>query len=284
MNVPKSAAGLRILANQQRKNLIELCRRRGSLHLGGDMSSVEVIEVLFCNVLNIDPSNPSWEDRDRFILSKGHGSGMLYLAMAERGYFSMDEVMETYKGFQTRFGMHPCREVLPVLDASTGSLGHGLSLGVGMALAGRQDGKKHRVFVFLGDGELNEGSNWEAIMSAKHYKLGNLVAIVDHNKFSLDGPLAEVMDISPLSDKWRAFGWNVVSIEDGNNIDHVLETFKMIPDAGSCVPTVFIANTVKGKGVSFMENNYLWHGRTMTDQQVADALAELEEQSRSFEK
>ncbi len=259
-----------------RKDLLKLCHHVGGLHIGGDLSCAEVLTTLYQYALQIDPKNPAWEDRDRFILSKGHCSAALYLCMARRGIVDKQEVFDTYKnGFETRFGNHPCKAALPCLDSSSGSLGHGLPIAVGMAAAARLDGKRHRVYCMMGDGELSEGSVWEAALAAAGFKLGNLVALVDRNRLGLDGFTEEIMPLDPVEDKWRAFNWNVVTV-DGHNVAQIVDAIDQLPPADSQVPTVIIADTVKGKGVSFMENNPLYHHTSINDEQLAQALAEVE--------
>ncbi|MGI6584849.1 MAG: transketolase [Lutisporaceae bacterium] len=260
---------------EYRKVILELCHKRGGLHIGGDYSCAEILVTLYNHTLNIDPKNPCWEDRDRFLLSKGHGGAGWYCVMAQRGYFDMTELMTTYKGHETRFGAHPCKNVYKDLDSSTGSLGHGMPIANGLALSARMDGKKYRVFCLVGDGELLEGSNWEAAAVAAALKLGNITVIVDRNRLSLDGFTEEIVPLDPLADKWRAFNWNVIEI-DGHNIEEVVDTLDNLPPVDSKVPTVVIANTVKGKGVSFMENVPIFHHSKVTDEQYEKALAELE--------
>ena len=259
-----------------RRDLLKLCHHVGGLHIGGDLSCAEVLTTLYQYALHLDPKNPAWEDRDRFVLSKGHCSAALYLCMAHRGIVDKQEVFDTYKnGFETRFGNHPCKAALPCLDSSSGSLGHGLPIAVGMAAAARLDGKSHRVYCMMGDGELSEGSVWEAALAAAGFKLGNLVALVDRNRLGLDGFTEEIMPLDPVEDKWRAFNWNVVTV-DGHNVAQIVDAIDQLPPADSQVPTVIIADTVKGKGVSFMENNPLYHHTSINNEQLAQALAEVE--------
>lgn len=259
-----------------RKDLLKLCNHVKGLHIGGDMSCAEVMVTLFQYVLHVDPKNPGWADRDRFVLSKGHCSAALYLVMAQRGYFDKQELFDTYKnGYETRFGNHPCKAALPCLDSSSGSLGHGLPIAAGMAAAAKLDGKTHRVYCVLGDGELSEGSIWEAALAAAGFKLGNLVAIVDRNKMGLDGFTEEILPLNPVEEKWKAFNWNV-RVVDGHDLNQIVDAFDALPPADSDVPTVIIADTVKGKGVSFMENNPIYHHIAINDEQLAQALAEVE--------
>jgi transketolase len=256
-----------------RERLLKLCNAKG-VHIGGALSSVEIIVALFHQIMHIDPKNPNWEERDRFILSKGHCSATMYLTMAQRGYFELDDVMETYKGHETRYGGHPCKESCPELDSSTGSLGHGLPIAEGIALSAKLNHKKYRAFCMIGDGESCEGSIWEAAMAAPHLKLGNLIVIVDRNMLSLDGQTEEIMPLEPFEDKWRAFNWNTLVV-DGNNLEEVLKVLENLPPADSDVPTVIISKTVKGKGVSFMENVPEYHHKAISEEQLVAALAEI---------
>ena len=271
----KEIEALKDSALLMRKQIIELCHNCGPIHLGGDLSCADFMTVLFQHVLNVHPEDPQWEGRDRIIMSKGHGSAALYLAMANRGYFDPQEPITTYGKAGTHFGGHPCRRECPMLDASSGSLGHGMPIGVGIALAAKMNKDTHRTFVILGDGELDEGSNWEAAMAAHQYKLGNLVAIVDRNRLSLDGFTEELMALDPLDKKWCAFGWNVKVI-DGNSIETLVETFDNLPAYNTDVPTVIIAETTKGKGVKRMENKPIFHSGSINDEQMAEAFAELD--------
>jgi len=257
-----------------RKKIVELTVVAGGGHLGGALSMVEVVVALYYHVLRFDPSRPKWPDRDRFILSKGHGALCLCPVLADVGFYP-EELMANFNGLDSPFGMHPDMNKIPGIEMSTGSLGHGLSVAVGAALAGRLDRADWRVFCLLGDGECNEGMVWEAAMSARHFKLGNLVAIVDRNGLSLDGPTEEIMGLEPLADKWRAFGWNTTEI-DGNDMEAVLRALHDLPPVGSDRPTCIIARTVKGKGVSFMENDPVWHYGGLDDEKAAAVLAELE--------
>jgi transketolase len=236
---------------------------------------VEILAVLYYHVLRYDPRNPGWPDRDRFILSKGHAAVGLYPLLADVGFFD-PELLDTYTRLGSPFGDHPDMRKIPGIDFSSGSLGHGLSVGVGMALAARVTGRDYRVYVLLGDGELDEGQVWEAAMSATHFSLGNLVAVVDRNRVSVDGETAEVMEIEPLPDKWTAFGWQVHEV-DGHDLEALLDCFAGLPDPGSNQPTVIIAHTVAGKGVSFMEDKFEWHLGYLAPEDQAQALAELEE-------
>jgi transketolase len=236
------------------------------------MSAVEILTVLFFDdVLRVDPGNPDWDGRDYLIYSKGHSSAALYAALAERGFFDVGE-LATYKQPGSRLAGHPSRDI-PGVELATGSLGHGLPVGTGMALAGKHDGADHRVFVVLGDGECQEGSVWEAAMSAAHFGLDNLVAVVDRNGFQEDGPTEEIMRLEPFADKWRSFGWHVVEV-DGHDVDELSEALHRVPPAPG-KPTCVIARTVKGHGLSFASNTHLWHYGKLTPEQYSQARAEL---------
>jgi transketolase len=257
-----------------RKETIRLIAIAKSGHYGSVFSAAEIFAVLYYHVLRYDPKRPDWPDRDRFILSKGHAAVGLYPLLADVGFFD-PALLDTYTRLGSPFGDHPDMRRIPGIDFSSGSLGHGLSVGVGMALAARVSGRSYRVYVLLGDGELDEGQVWEAAMSAAHYKLGNLVAIVDRNRVSVDGPTAEVMDVEPLPDKWAAFGWRVQEV-DGHDLGALLDCFAALPDSASTQPTVFIAHTVAGRPVSFMEDRFEWHLGFLAPDDQARALAELE--------
>jgi len=265
---------LKDLSCELRKDVLRICHKGGS-HIGGDLSMVEIMTVLYKYAMKYDPKNPDWEERDRFILSKGHGAGCFYATLAMAGYFTMDEVLENYKKFESPFGEHPSGDI-PGIEISTGSLGHGLPISVGMALAARLDGRKNRVFTLMGDGETQEGTVWEAAMAAANFKLGNLVAFVDRNRLSLDGPTEEIMKLEPYADKWKAFGWNVVEV-DGHSIEELVDAIDNLPPVDSDVPTVIIAHTVKGKGVPSMENDFNWHAGSIDDEFLKKACAEIDE-------
>jgi transketolase len=270
-------ADLEKKANHFRKVMVKMMAKAGSGHLGPALSSADLMTALFFHILRIDPRKPDDPRRDRFILSAGHKCGILYVCLAEKGYFSQ-EWLDSFLEYDKTLGGHPDMRKIPGVEASTGSLGHGLSIGVGMALAGKYDRLEYRVFVLLGDGELNEGSNWEAAMSAYHYKLDNLIAIVDRNRFQVDGPTEEIMTLDPIADKWRGFGWETAEI-DGHNMAEIVKTLSNVPiTAGK--PTAVVAHTTKGKGVSFMENQVSWHYRAPTPEEAAKALEELEARER----
>jgi len=255
-----------------RKHIIRMTGEAGSGHPGGSLSAADIITALFFKVLNHDPTYPKWEERDRFILSKGHAAPALYAALAEAGYFPVG-LLKTLRKLNSPLQGHPDRRKLPILEASTGSLGQGLSIGVGIALAGKLDRKNYTVFVLTGDGELDEGQVWECAMFASKYKIDNIVAIVDYNKFQLDGPVEEIMPLEPLARKWRAFGWRVKEI-DGHDMEEIVKVLEeMKKKRGK--PKVVIAHTIKGKGVSFMENNNYFHGKAPTKEEMERALEEL---------
>ncbi len=256
-----------------RCHIVEMVGKAGSGHPGGSLSCADILAVLyFGGVLRVNPQEPRWPDRDRLVLSKGHAAPALYAVLAEKGFFGLDQLL-TLREYGSILQGHPdCRKA-PGVDVSTGSLGQGLSQAVGIALAGRLDKKDYKVWAILGDGECQEGQIWEAAMSASHYKLGNLTAIVDHNHLQIDGPVQRVMSVEPIGAKFEAFGWRVVSV-DGHDVPGLLTTFSDIPFHGQ-KPTAIIAETVKGKGVSFMEGAAGWHGKAPKGEELEKALSEL---------
>jgi len=260
-------------AREIRKHIIKMLGKAGSGHPGGSLSAADIVTTLYFHELRLDPARPDWPDRDRFVLSKGHAAPVLYAALAERGFFPVEELM-TLRRLGSRLQGHPDMRKLPGVEMSTGSLGQGLAAANGMALAARLDKKDYRVYVLLGDGELDEGMVWEAAMAAAHYKLDNLVAFVDHNGLQIDGPIVEVMSPEPVADKWRAFGWHVINI-DGHDIKQIMGALAEAKTVKG-KPTMIVAETVKGKGVSFMENQVGWHGVAPKPDEVEQALAELE--------
>ncbi len=274
MHEPKEALLKRLetQARQVRRNIWRALRAGGSGHAGGSLSAADILTALYFHRLRVRPGEPDWPDRDRFVLSKGHANAALGAVLAQAGFID-DAVLDRFYGFESPFGMHPDIKVAGV-EMCTGALGHGLAVAMGMALGARIQKKPFHTFVMLGDGELHEGSNWEAAMGASHYRLANLTAIVDHNKISQSGRVAEIIDVDPLADKWRAFGWEVREI-DGHDMAEVVDALNALPfDADR--PSALIAHTVKGKGVSFAENTYLWHSNNVNDEILARALAELE--------
>jgi transketolase len=256
---------LKIKACEMRKNLLKLSHEAGLLHIGGDLSLTDIMTVLYQYGLKYDVKNPKWDGRDRFVLSKGHGSGALFIAQAMAGFYDIETIYKKYLRLDSEFGMHPCSTTLSTVDISTGSLGHGLSIAVGLALAARLDGKNHRIFTVMGDGEVQEGSIWEGAMAAGQFKLGNITAFIDRNGLSFDGPTEEFMKLEPLEDKWKAFGWNAITI-DGHDIEQLVNVIENLPPSESNIPTVIICKTVKGKGVSFMENSPGWHAGTVNSE------------------
>lgn len=268
---------LRDLAWQARVNLCKLCGSYGgNIHMGGDMSMMDVLTCLFHHTMKVGPELEEDPKRDRFILSKGHGAACMYIVMALKGFFSYEEICETYGQAGSKFGQHPCKTHLPMLDVSTGSLGHGLAIAAGLAASAKQRGQSHRVFCVMGDGETCEGSVWEAAMTARAQKLGNLVAVVDRNRQLMTSFSEESICMDPYTDKWKAFGWNVVEIEDGNDMEQVTDALDSLENADAQIPTVVIANTVKGKGISFMERQIKWHAGSLNEKDLETALAELD--------
>ncbi len=264
---------LRRRAREIRCDLVRMLAAAGSGHSGGSLSAVEIVTALYWHVLRIRPEEPAWPDRDRFVLSKGHAAPVLYAALAERGFFPVEE-LQTLRKLGSRLQGHPDLRKVPGVEASTGSLGQGLSVALGMTLAGRLDRRSYRVYALLGDGECEEGQVWEAAMAAAHYHAGNLTAIIDNNGLQIDGPVAEVLSPLPLPEKWRAFGWEVTEV-DGHDLKALLQAFDWAAGANDRRPKMIVAHTVKGKGVSFMENQVDWHGKAPTSEQAACALKEL---------
>ncbi len=259
-------------ARKLRHHVIEMISRAKSGHPGGSLSAADIITALYFNILSHDPQNPQWQERDRFVLSKGHAAPVLYAALAESGYFPLDE-LSTLRKIGSRLQGHTDRSLTPGVEMSAGSLGQGLSFGVGMSLAAKLDSADYHIFVMLGDGECDEGQVWEAAMSAAHFKTNNLTAIVDHNKIQLDGRCQDVMSLEPLAEKWRAFNWHVTEI-DGHDFKQILPALKMTKEYNKG-PTAIIAHTIKGKGVSFMENNVEFHGKAPNQDETVLALKEL---------
>ena len=256
-----------------RRHIIRMIHASQSGHPGGSLSATDIVTALYFHFMRLDPGNPRWPERDRFILSKGHACPVWYSALAERGFFPTEELL-TLRQINGRLQGHPDMGKTPGVDISTGSLGQGLSAGVGMALGLRMDRTDARVYVILGDGELNEGQIWEAAMSAAKFKLDNLLAFVDYNNLQLDGWCSDVMPIEPLAAKWRAFNWETFEI-DGHNMRQIVGTIEAAQQVVG-KPSIIIAHTVKGKGVSFMENQCDWHGRAPNDEEYERAMAELQ--------
>jgi len=255
-----------------RESVIRMLANANAWHAGSNLSIVDILTVLYFSFMRHDPKNPEWKDRDRFILSKGHGCATLYAVLAQIGYFPKEELMNYRKSCGMLEG-HPNMATTPGVEMSTGCLGQGLSAGVGMALAGELDKKTFRIFVLIGDGESQEGQIWEAAMAAAHYKLDNLVCILDYNKCQSGWRIEDAMRIEPLTLKWHSFGWYVIEI-DGHNIQEILDAFGNASDVKG-KPTVIVAHTIKGKGVSFMEDVVEWHARPVTQEDGERALEEL---------
>ncbi len=255
-----------------KRHIVTMLCEAGSGHTGGSLSAADIVACLYLWEMNVDPDHPDWEDRDRFVLSKGHAAPVLYAALAERGYFPKEKLM-TLRKLGSPLQGHPDKRKLPGVEASTGSLGQGISWAVGMALAGKMDKKDYRVYAMVGDGELEEGMVWEASMAAAHYKLDNLLLFVDNNGLQIDGRITEVMSPEPITDKFRAFGWEVMTIDghDSRAIMNSLNRARTIKGK----PVVIVAATIKGKGCSFMENRVEWHGTAPNREEKEKALAEL---------
>ena len=263
---------LRDRATALRRHIVEMLHEAGSGHPGGSLSAVEVVTALyFGGFLRHDPRRPDWPDRDRFILSKGHGVPVQYAALAEAGYFPIDE-LKTLRRIDGRLQGHPVYGTVPGIEASTGSLGQGLSIGLGIALAAKLDNRRYNVFVMLGDGECQEGQVWEAALAAGHHRPANLFVIIDYNKYQLDGAVADIVDLAPLPAKWEAMGWRTRAI-DGHDLSQVSTAFEWALDVGG--PACIVANTIKGKGVSFMEGENRYHGVAPSEEELAEALEEL---------
>lgn len=263
----------RQLAAAIRRHAVDMTSSGQSSHVGAVLSMADALAVLYGAVMNVDPDNPDWPDRDRFILSKGHAGAGVYAALAERGFFPTEMLSQHYRNGSVLSG-HVSHKGVPGVEFSTGSLGHGLGVGVGMAYAAQVDGKAHRVFVLMSDGECDEGSNWEAALFAAHHKLGNLRIVIDYNKIQSIKAVAETIDLEPFADKWRAFGWNVAEV-DGHDHAALHDAFAAM-DGGE-QPHCLIAHTVKGKGVSFMEHQVLWHYRSPQGDEYAAAIRELDD-------
>ncbi|MDA8210738.1 MAG: transketolase [Clostridia bacterium] len=260
-------------AKAMRKHIVQMITGAKSGHPGGSLSAAEIVATLYFHEMKLNPQQPDWPERDRFVLCKGHAAPVLYAALAEKGFFPVEEIM-TLRKINSRLQGHPDMKKLPGVEMSTGSLGQGLSAANGMALAGKLDKRDFRVYALLGDGEIQEGQVWEAAMLAAHYKLDNLVGFLDHNGLQIDGPITEVMSPEPVADKWRAFGWNVVVV-NGHDIRAIAGALAGAREVKG-QPTMIIAETVKGKGVSFMENQAGWHGNAPKPEQLAQCLEDID--------
>jgi transketolase len=265
-------AELKQHASNIRQEIVKMVAAANSGHPGGSLSAADILTVLYFHEMNVDPANVNDPNRDRFILSKGHASPVLYATLAEKGYLPKEE-LATFRKINSRLQGHPSKKLLPGVEQSTGSLGQGLSAANGMALAARLDKRDYRVYALLGDGEIQEGMVWEAAMAAGHYKLDNLVAILDYNHLQIDGNVEEIMNVGPVADKFRAFNWHVIEV-DGHNLEEIIAALEEARTVKG-KPTFIVAHTVKGKGVSYMENVCGWHGVAPNEEQLAQALAEL---------
>ena len=266
-------ADTRELARRIRLHALRMTSQGGSAHIASVFSMADLVAVLYGDVLSVDPANPAWAGRDRFILSKGHAGTGVYAVLAERGFFPVEKLGTHYQDGSDLSG-HISHKGIPGVELSTGSLGHGLPVGAGMALGAKLDARQHRVFVLLSDGECDEGSNWEAILFAAHHKLDNLVVVVDYNKFQSLATVAETLNLEPFAQKWTSFGWAVREI-DGHDHDAIHDACSTAPWANG-KPSCVLAHTIKGKGVSFMENSVLWHYRTARGEEYEAARRELE--------
>jgi transketolase len=263
---------LKKITKDIRVNILHMLTQAGSGHTGGSLSAADISVAIYFSKMSFDPKNPSWEERDRFIMSKGHAAPLIYSIMAEAGYFPK-ETIDTLRDIESPLQGHPCCKKLPGIEVSTGSLGQGLSVANGMALGLRLNNNPARVFCIMGDGEIQEGQIWEAAMTAAHYKIDNLCAVVDNNELQIDGPVEEVMGIQPVHDKWEAFGWHTISI-DGHDMEEILRALDEAENTKG-KPTVIIANTTKGKGVSFFENKVEYHGAAPTQDEFEKAVKEI---------
>lgn len=269
----RSVEHLREIAKDIRIDIIKSLAKAGSGHTGGSLGLADVFTALYFRILNHRPNQPDWEDRDRLILSIGHVAPVLYATLAHAGYFPIGE-LSTLRQLNSRLQGHPGRDHgLPGLELSAGSLGQGLSVAVGMALAAKLDRKEWKIYSVHGDGELQEGAIWEAAMSAAHHKLNNLIAVVDRNGVQIDGSTSEVMQLEPLVDKWKAFGWNVMEC-NGHNLDEIIDRFDQAGNSRE-KPTVIMAHTVMGKGIKEIEGNYRWHGKAPSPEQAKKFIEEI---------
>ena len=281
MRLQYSAAQLRLMAEKLRLDMVDSLHEAGSGHPGGSLSIAEIMSVLYFHEMNLDPSNPQWAERDRFVLSKGHAAPAYYAALAERGFFDV-ALLKTLRKIYSILQGHPDCKKVPGVDISTGSLGQGISVACGMACAAKKKGSPARVYCVLGDGEIQEGQVWEAAMSAGHYKLDNLVAFLDNNNLQIDGAVDHVMSVYPIKEKFESFGWRVIEL-DGNDVGQILAALELARTSKDR-PTLLLGHTTKGKGVSFMENQAGWHGSAINDEQYAAAMKELKERYAQAEK
>ena len=276
----KRITELSIIANKVRKNALTAVYSAASGHPGGSLSVADLLTLLYFEVMNVDPKNPKNPDRDRFVLSKGHCAPALYGTLAERGYFPAED-MKTFRHVDSYLQGHPVLDKVPGVDMSTGSLGQGVSVAGGMALAGKLDNKSYRVYAVLGDGELEEGQVWEQAMFAAHYKLDNFTIFIDNNGLQIDGDITKVMNPTPIDEKFKAFGWNVI-VTDAHDFEKLLDAVNQAKNTKE-KPTAVIMKSTKGKNVSFMENNPAWHGAAPNKEQYEQAIAELDEKIKELE-
>jgi len=269
---PAEIRRLQDISRKIRCSIVTMVKDAAVGHIGGSLSVTDILVALYFNVLKIDPKKPDWEDRDRLVLSKGHGATAIYSVLAERGFFPPEE-LKTFGILDSKLQVHPDRKKVPGIEASTGALGQGLSVAAGMALAARLNGKAYHTYAILGDGEIQEGQIWEAAMFSAHYKLNNITAVLDYNNVQLMGDVSEIMEIAPVDDKWESFGWEVKKI-DGHDMDQVVNALNEAKGYRE-KPLIIIADTTKGKGVSFMEATCSWHGNAPTDEQYKKAIEEL---------
>lgn len=260
-------------ARSVREHVVRMTANAGVGHQGGPMSAADLFVALYFHALRVDPNNPRWPDRDRFVLSKGHAASGFYAVLAERGFFPKEELL-TFGKLNSRLQLHPDLHMVPGVEASTGSLGQGLSIAIGIAMGARMDGKSYHTYSMISDGESQEGQIWEAAMSAGNWQLDNLTVTLDYNDVQQCGNVSRQMDIAPVADKWRAFRWNVLEI-DGHDMQAIVQALDTAR-ATKGKPTIIVARTIKGKGVSFMEGNFEWHSKPLTPQLAAQALAELQ--------
>lgn len=275
----KKIKKLNIISYERRIDLLNMIYFAGTGHAGGSLSSIDIITALYYEIMTIRPDEPDWNIRDRFILSKGHSVEGYYTILADLGFFSKD-LLNKFSKYKSPLIGHPNRK-LPGIEMNTGALGHGLSVAVGMAMAGKMKKQKYYVYVLMGDGEQGEGSIYEAAMAAGHYKLDNLIAVIDRNRLQISGYTKDVMGLEPLDDKWESFGWNVLNC-NGNDIGEFIETVNKAKDL-KVKPTMIIADTIKGKGISFMENNQKWHHGIPNEEQYTKAIYELKMHLKEFE-
>lgn len=263
-------------ANDIRRDIVHMIHKAGAGHPGGSLSAADIVTALYFHVMKVDPKKPDWEDRDRFILSKGHACPVWYAALAEKGYFGMEH-LDTLRKFHSILQGHPDMKKTPGIDMTSGSLGNGLSVGIGMALSAKAKKKDYNVYVMLGDGEIQEGMVWEAAMAGAHYNLDNLTAIIDYNGLQVDGWSKDIMSVHPVVEKFEAFGWTVIEI-NGHDMYEILNAFQQASKVKG--PVAIVANTVKGKGISYMENICVWHGLAPCDDEACKAFEELAKEAQ----